>query len=58
MRQAYEAGLPLARIHDGVLRPALCDIGRRWEAGHLAVSREHEVVHWWGATPVHVLASQ
>ena len=40
--QACEVGLPLARIYDEVLRPALHEVGRRWEAGQLAVGQEHE----------------
>jgi methanogenic corrinoid protein MtbC1 len=41
--EAVEAGLPLERVQEEVLKPALYEVGERWEAGRLAVSQEHEV---------------
>ncbi len=38
---ALAAGTTPARVHTEVIGPALRDIGRRWEAGELAVSDEH-----------------
>jgi MerR family transcriptional regulator, light-induced transcriptional regulator len=43
IQQAYEAGLPLARLFEEVLRPALYAVGDRWAAGRLTVGQEHEV---------------
>jgi len=41
--QADELGIPLARIFEEVLRPALIEVGGRWVAGSLTVSQEHEI---------------
>jgi methanogenic corrinoid protein MtbC1 len=40
---ADEVGMPLARLFGEVLRPALYEVGRRWERGDLAVGQEKEV---------------
>ena len=40
---AHAAGMPLGVLFRQVLEPALEEIGRRWQAGRLAVSQEHEV---------------
>lgn len=40
---AYEAGMPFSEIYDEVLRPALYDVGKRWQAGELTVGQEHEI---------------
>ena len=40
---AVEAGLPLGRLFEEVLRPALRRLGERWAAGQLSVGQEHEV---------------
>ncbi len=40
---ADDLGLPLARIFDEVLRPALVEVGERWVAGTLTVAQEHEI---------------
>lgn len=41
--RAYEAGMPFSEIYDDVLRPALYDVGQRWQAGELTIVQEHEV---------------
>jgi DNA-binding transcriptional MerR regulator/methylmalonyl-CoA mutase cobalamin-binding subunit len=41
--QAHDAGLPLVRLFEEVLRPALEELGERWAAGRLSVGQEHEV---------------
>ena len=41
--EAVDAGLPLERLFEEVLRPALHRLGDRWEAGQLSVGQEHEV---------------
>jgi DNA-binding transcriptional MerR regulator/methylmalonyl-CoA mutase cobalamin-binding subunit len=41
--EAYEAGMPLERLFQDVLRPALYALGDRWAAGQLSVGQEHEV---------------
>jgi len=38
-----ELGMPLARMFDEVLRPALVEIGERWASGSLTVAQEHEL---------------
>lgn len=40
---ADEVGMPLARVFGEVLRPALYEIGRRWEREGLPVGQEKEV---------------
>ena len=40
---AHEAGMPLERLFQDVLRPALYALGDRWAAGQLSVGQEHEV---------------
>jgi MerR family transcriptional regulator, light-induced transcriptional regulator len=40
---AYEAGLPFSEIYDEVLRPALYEVGQRWQAGDLTIVQEHEI---------------
>lgn len=40
---ADELGLPLVRIFEEVLRPALVEMGDRWVAGSLTVAQEHEI---------------
>ena len=40
---ADDLGMPLARIFDEILRPALHEVGDRWAAGELAVGQEHEI---------------
>lgn len=40
---ADELGLPLARVFDEVLQPALVEVGERWAAGSLTVAQEHEI---------------
>ena len=40
---AYEAGLPFSEIYDEVLRPALYQVGQRWQAGDLTIVQEHEI---------------
>jgi methanogenic corrinoid protein MtbC1 len=40
---AVDAGLPLGRLFEEVLRPALRRLGDRWAAGQLSVGQEHEV---------------
>ncbi len=40
---ADEVGMPLARLFDDVLRPALYEVGRRWEQEGLPVGQEKEV---------------
>jgi DNA-binding transcriptional MerR regulator len=43
IREAAELGMPLAQLFGDVLRPALYDVGTRWEAGSLPVGQEKEV---------------
>ena len=38
-----ELGMPLARLFDEVLQPAMVEIGERWAAGTLTVAQEHEL---------------
>lgn len=40
---AFEAGIPLHEIYGGILRPALYDVGQRWESGAIGVGQEHEI---------------
>jgi DNA-binding transcriptional MerR regulator len=40
---ADEVGMPLARLFREVLRPALYEVGRRWERGDLPVGQEKEI---------------
>lgn len=40
---ADDQGMPLQRLFDDVLRPALHEIGRQWEARSLLVAQEKEV---------------
>lgn len=40
---AYEAGMPFSEIYDDVLRPALYEVGQRWQAGDLTIGQEHEI---------------
>jgi len=40
---AHDAGLPFSEIYDDVLRPALYEVGQRWQAGDLTVVQEHEI---------------
>ncbi len=40
---ADELGLALARTFEEVLRPALVEVGKRWAAGSLTVTQEHEI---------------
>jgi DNA-binding transcriptional MerR regulator len=40
---ADELGMPLARMFADVLRPALYEVGGRWESGDLAVGQEKEI---------------
>lgn len=40
---AYEAGMPFSEIYDDVLRPALYEVGQRWQAGDLTIVQEHEI---------------
>ena len=41
--RADEAGTPLARLFEDVLRPALYEVGERWADGSLPVGQEKEV---------------
>jgi DNA-binding transcriptional MerR regulator len=41
--QADDLGMPLGRMFDEVLRPALHDVGRQWATGELSVAQEHEI---------------
>lgn len=41
--RAHDAGMPVDEIYDTVLRPALYEVGRRWQSGELTVGQEHEV---------------
>jgi MerR family transcriptional regulator, light-induced transcriptional regulator len=43
IRGADEVGMPLTQLFGDVLRPALYEIGARWEAGILPVGQEKEV---------------
>jgi MerR family transcriptional regulator, light-induced transcriptional regulator len=43
IRGADEVGMPLAQLFGDVLRPALYEIGTRWEGGILPVGQEKEV---------------
>ena len=40
---ADDLGLPLTRLFGEVLQPALTELGKRWEHGHLLVAQEKEV---------------
>jgi methanogenic corrinoid protein MtbC1 len=40
---ADELGIPVAELFGDVLRPCLCEIGARWEAGSLPVGQEKEI---------------
>lgn len=40
---ADDLGMPLARLFDDVLRPALDEVGLRWARGHLLVGQEKEI---------------
>jgi methanogenic corrinoid protein MtbC1 len=41
--RADELGLPLAKLFDEVLKPALYEVGHLWASGSLAVGQEHEI---------------
>jgi MerR family transcriptional regulator, light-induced transcriptional regulator len=41
IREAIQAGLAEAVIHDGVIRPALQLVGDLWADGHISVAQEH-----------------
>jgi methanogenic corrinoid protein MtbC1 len=41
--KAAELGMPLAQLFEGALRPALYEVGTRWEAGTLPVGQEKEI---------------
>lgn len=41
--QADDAGMPLVRVMDEVLRPALTELGRLWENNEILVAQEKEV---------------
>jgi methanogenic corrinoid protein MtbC1 len=41
VRDAYDAGLPQAVIHDAVVAPAMYRIGALWERGEIGVAHEH-----------------
>src|SRR5215207_10104279 len=41
--KADDLGVPLTRLFDEVLQPALSELGRRWEHGELLVAQEKEV---------------
>lgn len=43
IRGADDLGMPLAQLFDEVLRPALYDVGARWESGALPVGQEKEI---------------
>src|SRR5829696_1583218 len=40
---ADDLGVPLLRLFQDVLRPALIEVGERWANGTLRVGQEHEV---------------
>jgi DNA-binding transcriptional MerR regulator len=40
---ADELGMPLGRLFDEVLKPALHEVGRLWAEGSLKVGQEHEI---------------
>lgn len=40
---AYDAGMPIGEIYDDVLRPALYEVGQRWQSGSLTIGQEHEI---------------
>lgn len=41
--EADDVGLPLATVFGDVLRPALIEVGNRWEHGELLVAQEKEI---------------
>jgi methanogenic corrinoid protein MtbC1 len=41
--KAAELGMPLAQLFEDALRPALYEVGTRWEAGTLPVGQEKEI---------------
>jgi DNA-binding transcriptional MerR regulator len=43
VRGADDLGMPLKQIFEEVLRPALYEVGARWEAGELRVGQEKEI---------------
>ena len=43
IRGADDLGMPLLQLFDDVLRPALYEVGDRWESGRLPVGQEKEV---------------
>jgi methanogenic corrinoid protein MtbC1 len=43
VRGADDLGMPLKQIFDEVLRPALYEVGARWETGELRVGQEKEI---------------
>jgi methanogenic corrinoid protein MtbC1 len=43
IRDADDVGMPLAELYGNVLRPALYEVGARWEGGTLPVGQEKEI---------------
>lgn len=43
IRDAAELGMPLAQVFGDVLRPALYEVGARWESGSLPIGQEKEI---------------
>jgi DNA-binding transcriptional MerR regulator len=43
IRDADELSMPLSQLFDDVLRPALYEVGARWESGRLPVGQEKEI---------------
>jgi methanogenic corrinoid protein MtbC1 len=43
IRDADDLGMPLAELFGDVLRPALYEVGARWQAGNLPVGQEKEI---------------
>lgn len=41
VRRAVDTGVPLREIYDGVLCPALRELGRMWHMGEITVAEEH-----------------
>ena len=44
--EADDAGMPLARLFEAVLEPALKEVGERWHAGALSITEEKEITEF------------